>query len=362
VSRVVHRGESVTVADRLTGRLVRQVTTTPAIHHTPFFLVPAFDDAMQWLFFASTRTGRAELWAEERVSGRLVQLTDHADLNPWSMHPSHDGRYLYFTAGSGGYRVELATLRIERLVVFEGAGLRGEGMVADGMGTTSLSRCDRTWVMKLARPDGAALIAVDTATGEVRTLVERDSIAHVQVCPDDRDLIFYAGPFKDRVWTVRSDGREHRSHVSRVPHQWITHETWLPGTLEIAYVDWPHGVRAVDVRTGAVRELLNANAWHASASRDGTLMVADTNLPDRGIIMFPTDGSGQERLLCSADASNEGEHWAGPFPYENGPIRVQARQHTHPHPTFAPDGSRVVFTSDRSGWAQIYEVVVDQGA
>jgi oligogalacturonide lyase len=275
------------------------------------------------------------------------------------MHPSHDGRFLYFTAGSVGLRVEMATLRIERVVEFDGAGLRGEGMVADGMGTTSLSRCDRTWVMKLSQPGGAALIAVDTGTGAIRTIIERDTIAHVQVCPDDRDLIFYAGPFTSRIWTVRSDGSQHKYHVQRVPYQWITHETWLPGTTEIAYVDWPHGVRAVDIHTGAVRELHNANAWHASASRDGAFMVADTNHPDRGIITFPTDGTGSERILCSAASSNEGAHWAGPFPYENGPIRVLARQHTHPHPTFAPDGSRVVFTSDRSGWAQIYEVALD---
>jgi oligogalacturonide lyase len=91
-------------------------------------------------------------------------------------------------------------------------------------------------------------------------------------------------------------------------------------------------------------------------------MVADANLPDRGITVFPTDGLGQERFLCSADASNQGEHWSGPFPYENGPIRVWARQRAHLQPTFAPDGLRVVFTSDRSGWARIHEGLVDQGA
>jgi oligogalacturonide lyase len=358
VSRRVFPSEAIVHVDRLTGRAVRQVTTAEATHHTPFFLVPAFDDAMAWLFFVSTRTGRPEVFAEERASGRLVQLTDHAELNPWSMHPSHDGRYLYFTAGATGHRVELATLAIETVVEIEGDGLRGEGMVAAGMGTTSLSRCDRTWVMKGRRRGGAALIAVDTATGAARTVIERDTIAHVQVCPDDPDLIFYAGPFKDRIWTVRVDCSEHRSHVQRAPGQWITHETWLPGRFELAFVDWPNGVRAVDVRTGALRDLLHLNAWHASASRDGSRMVADTNHPDRGIVTFPTDGGGGHEVLCAADSSNEGDHWRGPFPYEDGPIQVLVHHHTHPHPTFAPDGSCVVFNSDRSGWAQVYEVGV----
>jgi oligogalacturonide lyase len=62
--------------------------------------------------------------------------------------------------------------------------------------------------------------------------------------------------------------------------------------------------------------------------------------------------------LCASEASSEGKHWGGPFPYNNGPVAVEAAQHTHPHPRFAPDGSRVVFTSDRTGHAQIYEVML----
>jgi oligogalacturonide lyase len=43
--------------------------------------------------------------------------------------------------------------------------------------------------------------------------------------------------------------------------------------------------------------------------------------------------------------------------HNDGPVAVEAPQHTHP--PFAPDGSRIVFTSDRSGHAQIYEVLFD---
>ncbi|MCA9438850.1 MAG: PD40 domain-containing protein, partial [Candidatus Omnitrophica bacterium] len=43
-------------------------------------------------------------------------------------------------------------------------------------------------------------------------------------------------------------------------------------------------------------------------------------------------------------------------PYDDGPVKVYAPQHTHPHPNFSPDGKRVVFSSDRSGTAQLFEV------
>ena len=86
-------------------------------------------------------------------------------------------------------------------------------------------------------------------------------------------------------------------------------------------------------------------------------MVADTIYPDIGLQLFdPRPGAGQPRPLCFPESSNAGAHWnTNHCPYDDGPVNVYAPQHTHPHPNFSPDGSRVVFTSDRTGHAQIYE-------
>jgi len=126
---------------------------------------------------------------------------------------------------------------------------------------------------------------------------------------------------------------------------------------EIAFVDWPRGIRAVNIDTGVVRQVTTINAWHAVCNRSGTLMVADTNFPDIGLQLFDVrDGAGKPRTLCYSRASSIGEHWRGAFPYANGPVKVYAPQHTHPHPSFSPDGRFVVYTSDISGHSQIYEV------
>ena len=64
-------------------------------------------------------------------------------------------------------------------------------------------------------------------------------------------------------------------------------------------------------------------------------------------------------LLAESHSSNAGVHWnTDHCPYDDGPVQVYAPQHTHPHPSFSPDGSRVVFTSDHTGVAQLYEVTV----
>ena len=345
--------------DAATGARIRQVTDHNSIHHHPFFFVPAYDDGMARLVFVSHRTGRPEIFAEDRDSGRLVQLTERESLAEYSIYPSHDGQWVYYTAGTGAYRVCAETQREERLLDFGDVKLRESGMVADAMGTTALSFDDRYWAVRFSTGGQANLCVIDTRSGAHEIILRRDTIAHLMFCPDDSDRLFYAGPLKDRVWVIKRDGSENRRLYQRKPGEWITHETWLPGTRELAFVDWNKGIRAIHVDTGVERRVTSFNAWHAVCNPAGTMMVADTNFPDIGLQLFdPRDGVGEPRTLCLPQASSQGAHWNGPFPYEDGPIQVNAPQHTHPHPSFSPDSRFVVYTSDRSGMAQVYEVEI----
>lgn len=355
----IYPSESICFQDETTGVKIRQITDQASIHHHPFFIVPAYDDAMQRLIFVSHRTGRPEIFAEERANGKLIQLTEREDIGEYSVYPSHDGRYVYFTAGRGAYRVHIETLREEQLVDFGEISLREAGMVADAMGTTALSFDDRYWAIRFSVNAEACLALIDTSSGEHEVILKRDTIAHLMFCPDDADLLYYAGPLKDRVWILKRDGTGNRRLYQRAPGEWITHESWIPGQRELAFVDWNKGIRAINVDTGVERRVASFNAWHAICNRDGTMMVADTNFPDIGLQLFnPLDGAGLPITLCYPGASNEGAHWNGPFPYEDGPIKVYAPQHTHPHPSFSPDNRVVVYTSDRTGHAQVYEAEI----
>jgi oligogalacturonide lyase len=351
--------ESRTFQDEATQVEIRQITAHPSIHHQPFFLVPAYDDAMRWTLFTSARGGAPQIFVEDRATGELVQLTERDDVADFSIHPARDGNWIYFTTGSGGWRVHTGTFAEELLIDFAGLTMRDAGMVAAAMGTTALSRCDRYWAVRFKDGDEACIAVVDVEVGTHEVILHRDDVSHMQFCPDDSDLLFYAGPLTDRVWLVRRDGTGNRRLYERAPGQWITHEAWIPGTREVGFVDWPRGMQAVHVDTGAVRPVTSFNAWHAIASPDGRRMVADTNFPDIGIQMFdPRDGLGEPALLCRPQASSLGDHWNGPFPYEDGPIAVYAPQHTHPHPSFSPDGRHVIYTSDVSGHAQVYEATL----
>jgi len=346
-------------------RPVRQITSHPSIHHHPFFFVPAYDDAMRHLIFVSYRTSAPQLFFENRTNGQLVQVTDRSDLAPWSIYPSRDGRYVYFVAGTGAWRVDLETLEEEQLADFGDAEMREKGMVGAAMGTTALSASGRWWAVPVKTGAVSRFVLIDTERKTSTVMLERDTIGHPQFCPDDDDLILYAGPLTDRVWVTDRSGMKNRRLYQREDAlQWVTHEVWVPGRRSVAFVDWPRGMRIVVVDDGAVSWITHFPAWHAAPDRDGRRFVCDTNFPDRGIHLIAMDLASDNAVaerLCASEASSEGAHWNGPFPYNNGPVAVEARQHTHPHPRFAPDNSRVVFTSDRTGHAQIYEVELSGG-
>lgn len=342
---------------------VRQITTHASVHHHPFFFVEAFDDAMSFLAFVSHRTGAPQIFAEERATGDLLQLTERANISEWSIIPARNGDWIYFVAGGIAMRVSPRTGQTEELIDLVGGALGGEGMVGAAMGTTALSPSGRWWAIPVNVGESFQLRVVDTRTGHIETILERDTIGHPQFCPDDDELLLYAGPMTDRMWLIRRDGTGHGRLFAREHEmQWVTHEVWWPGHKSVLFVDWPNGVRAVSVETGKCEWVSRFPVWHGAPDRRGQRLVCDTNFPDRGIHLVSLEGKphGGAETLCPSRSSSRGSHWGEPFPYNAGPVKVYAPQHTHPHPRFAPDGRSVIFTSDRTGHAQLYEVRLDQ--
>lgn len=344
--------------DAQTGVPIRQITSHESIHHHPFFFVPAYDRQMHRLFFISWRTGSPQVFYEDRSSGQLVQLTDRRDLAEWSLIASPDGRFVYYTAGAGAFCTNIDTFEETQLADFGMAEMREKGMVGAAMGTTALSANGRWWAVPVKSGAIFRFVLIDTLNKTSSVILERDTIGHPQFCPDDDDLILYAGPLTDRIWVTNRSGVGNRRLYEREnPMQWVTHEVWVPGTRSVSFVDWPHGTRLIDSNGGQARWITRFPAWHAAPDDSGKYFVCDSNFPDRGLHIFALNRQeSQAHFVCASNATSEGSHWAEPFPYNKGPVSVQARQHTHPHPRFSPDGSMVVFTSDKSGFAQIYEV------
>ena len=64
--------------DPRTGVRIRQVTSFPAIHHHPFYYLPAYDDAMRHLVFVSHRTGHPQVFLERREHAAVGEEAEEA--------------------------------------------------------------------------------------------------------------------------------------------------------------------------------------------------------------------------------------------------------------------------------------------
>jgi len=352
---ILHPSESRTFTDER-GIRVRQITAHPSLHHHPFFFVDAWDTEMQHLVLISHRTGTPQIFIEPEPGNNLVQLTQEPALAEWSVIPSRDGRWIYFVSGQDGKRVATRDGQVETLVHFESDEMREAGMVGAAMGTTALSPCGRWWAVPVKSGAFSQFWLIDTERQKADIFLEAPTIGHPQFCPDDSDLILFAGPMTDRVWVTDRAGNSRRIFERRHPMQWITHEVWRPSHRSVLFVDWPNGMGEIDVATGEVRGVTDFPVWHGAPDPSGSRLVCDTNFPDLGLHLLSLDRDGELRPLHRPEASSEGAHWAHPFPYNDGPVKVFAPQHTHPHPRFSPDCRRIVFTSDRSGFAQVYEL------
>jgi hypothetical protein len=131
----------------------------------------------------------------------------------------------------------------------------------------------------------------------------------------------------------------------------------------------------MDWLTRHISTIVEYNAWHITPNRAGTAVLCDTNHPDRGLFLISVAG-GALRPVCLSESSNQGSQWktsryalkedfqraqsearSGALSWmEVATDTVYGPQWTHPHPSFSPDESRVVFASDRTGHTQVYVV------
>ena len=343
--------------DPKTGALVNQVTNSSSINHHLYFLVSSWPDDMSRLFFVSHRTRAPNLFSTETETGKIRQLTDRDDLNEWSAVPSRDGKWLYFTARNQVLRLNIDSLDEETVDCFQGFQAGNCSLSADGSFLAVPVRREGVSAITRAGQGQSQLVLIRTKDGDAQPILERDVVGHVQFCPDDPQLILYSGPPTERLWVIKRDGSENRQLYEQAPNEWVTHETWLPRTKEVLFVRWPEALEAVSLDGEKVRTVASFNVWHPSCSRNGSYIVCDTNHPDIGLQLIDPE-TGRHQTPCYPEASSVGEHWKGPFPYAKDlpKPKIYAPQWTHPHPSFSPDGKQVVYTSDRSGYSQVYVV------
>ena len=374
--------------DEDTGATIHQLTSHPSINHPTYFLTSTFTPDGKHVIFTSFRgrtgvgeaAGRSEirgasapelhrgapqLYQLEFPDGPIRKLTEGEGLHPYSAAISRDGSEIYFTRKGRIEALRRKDLSIRTLLELEGAQLGECSLSADG-----------SWIvtaMKQGTQNGIALASTSGKPGGVLLRFPR-TIIHPQFHPLDSNWIEFSADPAPRMHRVRRDGSGLECLYQHGNDEFVVHETFLGRTGDIAFTVWPRALRRMDWTSRRMSTIAEFNAWHITPNRAGSAILCDTNHPDIGLQLVDV-ATGRRRTVCHPHSSNGGtqwkksryaleEDWAAARRERQGALSwmempadtVYGPQWTHPHPSFSPDEKLAAYTSDISGFPQVYVV------
>jgi oligogalacturonide lyase len=340
--------------DEGTGTLVWQLTGYHTNSQKLSYTTQSWTPDGEWIVFFSELVGERGspmcLFKVRSDGQELVRLSDSPVTSHFACIDWPRNRVI-FPTGSEVRAVGLDDFVEETLFGFWGASGFG-GMTLCPDGRAALTTFNQDGVCRLVR--------LGLEDGETTTILEDPcGFSRAQYNLDGSGTIRFSGsrleshpeaPEGFGFAVIEEDGTGFRVPASTPEDSGITHDSWLGNTREVVYVQcqgqrhwetYPSEIRAVNVDTGTTRVIAERGSyWHCSGSMDGSRIISDTNWPQRGLVLIDSS-TGAERTLC----------WPG----ESGGAAASG----HPHASFSPDGSRVLYTSDATAISQIYMAIID---
>lgn len=383
----IQASERLTYRDPDTGAEVIQWTQAPCKNHHLYFTSHSVTADNRWLVFLSDREGQPNIHAIERRDGRIRRLSRNREglLRSYvyprgglrglsKASPSLDPlrNRLFFIRDDQVFRVDLDDPEPEeRRLCALPSGWWG--------GYTHISPDGKTFCVPCTAPAAfgeeatqweqlnqvparmkksglrTRLLFIDAESGASRIAAEMPFwVTHVQFDPAGTGRLLFnleghskGIPLPDRIRCLEPGG-SCRPLAPEEDGEWRSHENWAADGKSIVY----HGKRRG-------RAFVAARTWEGTLLHeiplDGVECHHATGLPDgRGMAVDRVDG--MIALLDPGTAKTEMR--------QEDLCRHDtdyADQDAHGHPLAAPDGRSVVFTSNRSGHCQVYEVAVPEG-
>ncbi|MEM7134617.1 MAG: oligogalacturonate lyase family protein [Chloroflexota bacterium] len=363
--------ERKTFTDPISGVTVEQLTNYRGHSHHFYFTNPGWYDQNQKLLFSSDRNNRTNLYSLELSRGEITQLTD---LEPIPLPReveflracvSADNNEAYFLHDLSMTALDLTTLEQRELYQMPtGWDVSMVNVTADGRYVCSSISEDmsdkfpvdllrgyvgfrETWE---AKPKSHVMrIAVD-GSGAESMWEENYWIGHVNTSPTQPHLLTFCheGPWNlvdNRIWGLNMSTREVWQIRPREEEgETVGHEYWHEDGVHISYHGHkPSGYKFFGKCRFDGTEIEEYDFPHQTGhihSNGFDLIVGDGG---KEVRLWQWNGSGFDgpRALCQHRSS----------------MHIQQ---THVHPRFSPDGSYVVFTSDVSGYGNVYRVGVPE--
>ena len=371
-----YQSEKYEYVDKQTGAKVTRLTGTYSNSNHLYFTNNSFFNEGKSIVFASERDGTPNLYSLELESGIIKQLTDlpkkpYPGANGLHLTFVHyesgiaafwDGSILYSLNANTGEMKEIYRLPNGFIKHIVSIGADGKYAYTSKIEDVSARRKDNTLQGTFdCHPYSEILkIALDGSGYEV-IYSENNFIAHVNASPKDPNkLTFCHEGFWEmvdhRLWALDIEKGEARKLHECVKGECIGHEYWFADGNRIGY----HGLDQCE-RHGPTDEELAGISKLGAVNFDGS-NDRSYDFPFNMGHIFSLD----ENLIVG-DGDRRGKYlrlWKlGECGYEQPRALCLHRssfknQLTHVHPRITPDGKGVLYTSDESGYNQIYLVEI----
>jgi Tol biopolymer transport system component len=317
---------------------VRIVANSGSDHH------PAASPDGKTIAFASSRTGVSQIWLKQLATGNEIALTEGDDMNP---RFSSDGSQILFVRNQAGHA------SLWRVSSVGGAARRVLDDATEGAWSPDGSQL----AFLRSSNEGGGGVWVGGADGANARQVHRERVVGmrgVSWSPDGREiLLVVADPFGNvptRFVIVPAQGGEARTVDAGARFAQTGTPIWLGSGERIAYTllealsttatGQSSQVVERSLRTGKVRELMSL----PTTCRDLAVLA-----PGKLLLGF---GQQSQNLVLVEEAGTPRarERWLT----RGGSVDRQ--------PTFSPDGTHVLFSSNRSGNLDLWAIDLETSA
>ncbi|WP_417314185.1 oligogalacturonate lyase family protein [Enterobacter sp.] len=316
-----------------TGVEVTRLTPPEVTCHRNYFYQKCFFNDGSHLLFAGEFDGHWNYYLLDLKNAEAVQLTEGAGDNTFGGFLSPDDTSFYYVKNDRSLlEVNLKTL-VEREVYRVPDEWVGYG----------------TWV---ANSDCTKLVGIEIAKSDWTPLNDW-KIFHDFFHKGPHDLV------DARMWLVNEDGSNVRKVKEHAPGESCTHEFWVPNGSALVYVSYLKGQQGRTISrynpdTGVNEEVMKMPACsHLMSNFDGTMLVGDgsgtpVDVKDTGGYTIDNDP-----YLYAFDVAKKAYFRIARHDTSWATV-ANSRQVTHPHPSFTPDDTAVLFSSDKDGKPALY--------
>ncbi len=363
--------------DSDTNATVTRITTKDVNCHRNYFYPKCFTQDGRKLLFAGDFDGNRNYYLLDMENQIATQLTEGKGDNTFGGFISTDDKSFFYVKNESSLRkVDLQTLN-EKIIYTVDNDWKGYGTwVANSdctklVGIEILKSCwqpltdwDKFKAFYHTKPT-CRLIRVDILTGAVTVIHQEDGwLGHPTYRPFDDNTIGFCheGPHDlvdARMWFINEDGSNLRKVKEHLPGESCTHEFWVPDGSKMAYVSYFKDqterviYAANPVTLDNQRLMLMPPCSHLMSNFDGSLMVGDgcgspVDVDDSESYHIENDPFLYILNIEKNEATKLAKHST------SWQVLDGDRQITHPHPSFLPNDSGVLFGSDFEGAPAIY--------